>query len=263
MQINARILIGILWGVAITPLAVSQGQQGGDQGTYVIPFPDSPAAATPVRSGTVSSGGAGSPAELVYQLELLQQEVQELRGIVEQQTYQINQMRDEQRDRYLDLDRRISALSQGSAPQSAAPVEKSASAAPISRPNVTPAFNDEQGEYQAAFNLIRDKKYDQATAALNGFAKKYPDGSLTPNAYYWLGEVHLVKADYEPALQAFGLLLNRYPQHRKVPDAKYKLGTIYRSLGDSSRASAILREVVDQHPGSSAARLAESELRNL
>src|SRR5690554_5229874 len=51
--------------------------------------------------------------DLFLQLQALQTEVQSLRGIVEEQGYQIRRMEQEQRDRYLDLDRRLSALGNG------------------------------------------------------------------------------------------------------------------------------------------------------
>lgn len=206
-----------------------------------------------------------SPADLLYQLELLQQEVQSLRGIVEEQQYQIKQMRDEQKDRYLDLDRRISALN-SNAPN--VPSTNGSSIAPIERPSVgqpgrQPLGVNEKSAYQAAFDLIRNKRYDDAIAAFSTFVQDYPRGDYTGNAFYWLGEVQLVKANYQEALTAFGSLLDRYPNHRKVPDAKYKLGKVYRELGDKNKARQILQEVVNQHSGTSAAKLAEADLRNI
>lgn len=48
---------------------------------------------------------------LYNQLESLQQEMQTLRGLVEEQANQIRRMQTENRDRYLDVDRRLSELS--------------------------------------------------------------------------------------------------------------------------------------------------------
>lgn len=202
------------------------------------------------------------PAELLYQLENLQQEVQQLRGLAEQQAYELGQMRAEQRDRYLDLDRRIGLLGQNPA----APVTGAApgsSPASGTSPTVTapPSAGSEKSAYQAAFELIRNKDYDQAIVSLLQFTKDYPDGEYTGNAFYWLGEVYLVKSDRESALTAFGALLNKYPDHRKSADAKYKLGKVYRDLGEPVRAKQLFQEVVDQHAGTSAAKLAENELR--
>lgn len=207
---------------------------------------------------------AANPADLLYQLELLQQEVQSLRGIVEEQEYQIKQMREEQKDRYLDLDRRISALNAG-ASHSGAVNGKSTPGieSPLPAHTRQPSGIGEKAAYQAAFDLIRNKRYDDAIAAFSTFVQDYPRGDYTGNAFYWLGEVQLVKANYQNALTAFGSLLDRYPNHRKVPDAKYKLGKVYRELGDKDKARRILQEVVNQHSGTSAAKLAEADLKNI
>ena len=244
-----------------------------------------PQAKVPVAvasSSSVSTGAQG--AQLFYQLELLQQEVQQLRGIVEQQEYQIKRMREEQRDRYLDLDRRITLLNQASytaapvaskkpvvKPQAAqATAQPTAASAPKPEPVITAPVNPapvvdkaaEKKAYQAAFALVRNKQYAQAVDAFTQQIKAYPDGNYTGNAYYWLGEVLLVESDQEQALTAFGSLLSHYPEHRKAPDAKYKQGKIYLQMGDKARAKELLQGVIDQHAGTSAAKLAEAEMRD-
>jgi len=251
----------------------------GVSGQVVVP--QSNISAT--QGATSSSAPAGAQGvQLYYQLESLQQEVQELRGIVEQQEYQIKQMREEQRDRYLDLDRRISSLNQaGSSPasvQPASPVVSQQPAQPI-QPSVAPVqpkaavgapsskapapdMAGEKKAYQAAFALVRNKQYAQAGSAFRQLVKDYPDGHYTGNAYYWLGEVLLVESEHEQALKAFGSLLGNFPDHRKAADAKYKQGKIYLKLGDTTRAKQLLQEVVDQHAGTSAAKLAEAEMRD-
>ena len=237
------------------------------------------AVATSQGAVAQSSTPANQAAQMFFQLESLQQEVQELRGIVEQQAYQIKRMREEQRDRYLDLDRRITLLNKAPGKQtsassaalsdaepsvtSAAPVAAQPSAQSQTLTSTTGANSaGEKDAYQAAFRLVRDKQYAKASGAFEQLIKDYPDGKYTGNAYYWLGEVLLVESDHEQALKAFGALLSKYPGHRKVADAKYKQGKIYLQLGDNARAKQLLQEVVNQHAGSSAARLAEAEMRD-
>ena len=255
-------------------LALGLQGPGASAGSVAIPVVDatsSPAAenyptviAAPAsnRPGRVAQGANSNlaAAELLYQLELLQQEVQQLRGIVEQQSWQIKQMGAEQRDRYVDLDRRIVLLS-----QVGVSAEPAADGLILSASKVRADGSrsvSEPAAYQAAFSLIQNKRYDEAIAALELFIKNYPGSTLTGNAYYWLGEVQLVRANFQGALEAFNTLLARYPAHRKLPDAKYKLGRVYRELGDTTRANKLLQEVVTQYAGSSAAKLAEAELRN-
>ncbi|MCV6606068.1 MAG: hypothetical protein OIF34_12250, partial [Porticoccaceae bacterium] len=47
--------------------------------------------------------------EMFYQLQSLLEEVRQLRGMVEELNYQVDELKQRQQDDYLDLDRRISA----------------------------------------------------------------------------------------------------------------------------------------------------------
>jgi TolA-binding protein len=93
---------------------------------------------------------------------------------------------------------------------------------------------------------------------------QYPDGSLAPNAYYWLGEVYAAKPqpDYEAARKALAQVITFFPEHRKVPDAGFKLGKVYHLMGDCVRAKELLERVMDQNPGKSVSKLAETYLRD-
>ncbi len=256
MNLTLRILFVLMLGTLVPGFGLQAA---------TVPVVDATAGESGYRqtSAGASSGsvaGGSSSATLIYKLQLLQQEVQELRGIVEQQQYQITQMREEQRDRYLDLDRRVSLVTQ-SGVSSGSQIKSDDSNAADSQPAAS-ALVDEKSAYQAAFELIRNKRYDDAINALSRFVADFPNGEYTGNAFYWLGEVQIVKASYQDALQAFASLLNKYPQHRKVADAKYKLGKVYRELGDSAKSERLLKEVIENHAGTTAAKLAEAELRN-
>lgn len=199
-------------------------------------------------------------ADMLYQQQQLQQEVQQLRGIVEEQAHEIKRMREEQRDRYLDLDRRITLLNQSSSNQSA--VTAKPEPAVTKKPIQADASADAKDAYQVAFSLVRNKQYAEASAAFDQLIKDYPDSHYTGNSYYWLGEVLLVESKQKQALDAFESLLEKYPNHRKAPDAKFKQGKIYLQMGDKAQGKVILQDVLEQYPDSSAAKLAAAEIRD-
>jgi tol-pal system protein YbgF len=198
--------------------------------------------------------------ELLTRLERLQSEVQQLRGMLEEQGHTLEGAQKSQRDQYLDIDSRLQKL-EGGAPADAgstpppvlgetpppspvAPVPD-ASTPPVAAPpaDVPPADPaDEQGAYQAAFNLLKDKRYNEAGAAFGAYIANYPDGRYADNAQYWLAETRYVERDYPAALVEFTNLVERFPQSTKQPDAKLKIGYIYYS---------------------SAARLADERLRRM
>lgn len=80
------------------------------------------------------------------------------------------------------------------------------------------------------------------------------------NAYYWLGEVYLVKPQLEQARQAFSIVATRYADHRKAPDAVYKLGVTLDRLDEKSEARRQMEQVVNDYPKSEAAQLAKKYL---
>ncbi len=230
-----------------------------------------PAPAAP--ASTAVSGGGNNIAELFYQMQVMQQEILELRGLVEQQTHQIKQLKQQRLDDYVDLDRRISALGQSGAavsapgPSSTAPVASSAanSAAATAASSATvvgvassPA--SEMAHYKSATKLVLvDKNYDEGIARLKEHLELYPKGRYAGNAEYWLGEVYLAEGDLESSRQWFERLMQDFPLHAKVPDAKYKLGTVYHQLGMDTQAQQILQEV--SMSSGNAAKLAKDYLK--
>jgi tol-pal system protein YbgF len=122
-----------------------------------------------------------------------------------------------------------------------------------SRPSVS-----EREAYQSAFDLMKGRQFEESIAAFNRLIVDYPNGQYTPNAFYWLGELHLAQQNTEQARQAFMQVVNLYPDHPKVPDTLYKLGVAYHRLGDNTRAMDYFNQVRSTYPQSSAAGLATS-----
>ena len=225
--------------------------QGELQAEYGVPTGGASAQDSPGESP------AGSAGELYYQLQLLQQEVMELRGRVEEQGYQIRQLKEQSLERYLDLDNR---LKEGGA----------AGAVPDTQPgtgNQPPQeLAGEADAYRSAYSLVRSQQFSDAVSAFRQFLVDYPNGRYAPNAHYWLGELYLVVVppDDESARREFNLLLEDYPDNSKVPDALYKLGKIYFDRGDRARARDYFDRVINEFgdSGSSAVKLAQDFISN-
>lgn len=207
------------------------------------------------------------------QLQQMQDEISRLRGIVEVQQNDIQQMKQEALDRYKDLDSRIGAggaSAPSAANNSASDGGTNAGGAPVSPAAQTPQASSEPGDpakeklyYDAAFDLIKAKDFDKASQAFAAFLRKYPNSQYAGNAQYWLGEVNLAKGDLQGAGQAFAKVSQLYPKHAKVPDSLYKLADVERRLGHTDKVKGILQQVVAQYPGTSAAQLAQRDLQRL
>jgi tol-pal system protein YbgF len=77
-----------------------------------------------------------------------------------------------------------------------------------------------------------------------------------PNAQYWLGESYYGQKNYAQAIEEFDVVIRDYPDSPKVPSALFKQGDAYLQMGDTSRATKVLCELVAKHPKTREARLA-------
>lgn len=224
-------------------------------------------------TGAYAGGGATAPSsaqgELFMQLQQLQSEVSQLRGMLEEQQNEIQRLKQESLDRYQDIDSRLAsgaAAAPGAATGNSASAPVVPAAGEVAQQPVSNEPADPEKEklyYDAAFEQIKNKDFATASQAFNAFLRKYPNSRYAGNAQYWLGEVSLATGDLQGAGQAFAKVSQSYPQHAKVPDSLYKLADVERRLGNNDKAKGILREVISQYPGSSAAQLAQRDLQKL
>ncbi|HET6470273.1 MAG TPA: tol-pal system protein YbgF [Pseudomonadales bacterium] len=255
----------------ISSPATSSGVRsyGVDQPQVVA---NDPIRSTPPNS-SVGSSSAGTPvtgttaSTMFQQIQQLQDDVAELRGMLEEQTHQIEKLQADQKEQYLDLDRRMTALKGGAAAGGATAPTGPVAGGGAGGGNTTvgggssatsAASNSERDAYTKAFNLTKDKRFPEAIAAFNQMLVSYPNGEYAGNAYYWLGEMYRATSAPEKARQSFAQVVNQFPTNAKVSDAMYKLGVVYNELGDRAKALEYLKRVQSQFPGTPAASLAQS-----
>ncbi|ROT99589.1 tol-pal system protein YbgF [Marinobacter sp. R17] len=219
------------------------------------------------------SGDSQASSELYFMIQQLRRQVQELQGDLEEQRHKLDQLSKQSRQRYIDLDQRVLELSRKQSDQpsqaatgaSGADEQGSGDSDQVQKTREYRAPTQaEQAEYDEIQTLIRDKKaYDQAIDKLYSFISEHPEGDLTVNAYYWLGEVYLAKPQLPQAKQAFTIVATRFADHRKAPDALYKLGVTQARMGNDADARSTLQSVPKKYPDSNAAKLARDYLTKL
>jgi len=144
----------------------------------------------------------------------------------------------------------------GAAPDTAAP----AVAAPVAPP-ADPAL--EQPIYKQAFDLLMQRRYDEAKQAFRAFLWQYPNGRLAANAQYWVGEASYVMRDFATALDEFTKVVQNYPASKKVPDSLLKIAFIQYEQKEWVKARKTLESVVNQYATTTAARLARKRLERM
>jgi len=246
--------------------------------------------------------GAAANIDLVNQINALQSQVQTLQGQIEELRHQVDELKTRNKEQYIDLDSRLARLEgRGAAPAPAAAaaaanngqlqdITLGANAQPrppasddgrgdappprdmpaprdLPQDAAPPAAQanggDEKGDYDQAFNALKDGRYAESARRFQGFISQYPGSELTPNAYYWLGESYYVTQNYPISLSTFQKLLAQFPNSQKAPDALLKVGYCEYEMKQWDQAESTLNQVVQKYPDTTVARLAQGRLRAL
>jgi tol-pal system protein YbgF len=227
---------------------------------------------------------------MYLQLEALQSEIQNLRGLVEEQSYQIKRMQTEQRDRYLDTDSRLSEInSQVQSYHSGQPIAGISPAPSVINPitdssanangssnltaNNQPLTNPvaggasvavaspqtEQQLYREALNLLlEDEAFTESINLFQQYIERYPRGRYLTNTLYWQGAAMELAGLHAQAILVLQRLISEFPADAKAPTALLRLGTVYRKMGENAQAASQWRRIAQDYPES----VSEIEIAN-
>jgi len=217
--------------------------------------------------------------DLLLKVESLQTELQRLQGQNEEQLHALQELKQRQRDLYIDIDRRLlqlersapgGAAAAGAAAGSAIGQASSSAAQPATSAATSGAITTaptvlegEQEAYQEAFNLLRELRYDKATVAFRDFLKNYPNGRYAHIAQYWLGEASYAQGDFKQAIQDYKKLIDNYPNSPKLAEAMLKIGYSEFELKNTQAAQASLEQLIKTYPGTTEAGQAQNLLKKI
>ncbi|MEC8431114.1 MAG: tetratricopeptide repeat protein [Pseudomonadota bacterium] len=239
---------------------------------------------------------------LLEQNRQLQAEVQALRGMVEEQGFELRKLQRNSLSRYTDTDDRLRNLETASSqsvvsvapkrpqvtgggiitsgtvdqgvPTEASPatitgpettmVESAAAAQrPASRATLQPAVLSEQQLYQMAYDSVINSNFERSIAEFDQYLSIYPQGRFVTNAFYWKGQAFLYLNRYAEARDSYEVILNEYDNSAKLPDAMYGLGLAYQGLGNIPQARQLLNDIKRRFPNTGVANLADTRLLTL
>lgn len=212
--------------------------------------------------------------ELLSRLKSLQQEIQELRGQLEVQAHDVKLLQQQQLAFYKDIDSRLHNTSPQTAQKDLNTAFMSSKATAsntvvpiINQPIAASTYHhnpaEEQISYLAAYDLVKNKQFDEALTAMQAFVTQYPQGGYTANAQYWLGELYIVKKNYPEAIRHFDIVLNQFPSSSKAAACSLKIGYALAASGKQSEAKLRLQQVVKKYPNTPTAELAATKLKSI
>jgi len=117
-------------------------------------------------------------------------------------------------------------------------------------------------QYQHAYDLYGQKEYKQAIPAFTKVIEANPDGSLSDNAQYWIGECYYGMQDFTRAIVEFEKVFT-FKDSNKDDDAQLKLGLCYLNLGQRDKAKEEFQRLVDFYTDSEYKALAIDYLKKL
>lgn len=190
--------------------------------------------------------------ELLYKkIEVLEEEIRDLRNILEENSILVDRSLELQQQRYLDLDARILEIS------------KISSEKPSSDEEAQYLDTEEKELFKSALILFEESRFAEALEIFSQIIITFPDGSFTADAYFWSGELFLAQEMFEDAKLSFKNVVDNFYQHSRTPDSLFKLGEIYRIEGDIERSLEFYDKVKEDFPDSGASQLAKKSQKIL
>ena len=218
----------------------------------------------------------GALTDMVLKLNQIEREMRELRGLMEDQAFEIENLKNAQRDQYLDLDRRLTQgqsgtdnVASGGLRLSGFPAQASdrAAAGRIPAPGPGSAGMTQSGPdfpAQGTLTQVAPVRQDFPELAEPIDAQLQSSGlaQVAPTEIAALVDPAVEKTDYNTAFDAlkagryaeaarlFAIFVERYPNGNYSDNAQYWLAESYYVTGNYRIALDAFQNLINRFPGS-------------
>lgn len=228
-------------------------------------------------------------------IEVLQQELQDLRGQVEEQSYQLKLLAKKQfnscnafnkNKAISDQEQQTDNNSFEDQRENVDQNSKSISDININNSDNYPENNDQESlgdeiiiddsasltendKYNQAYSALLDNQASEAAVFFANFLWEFPQSKHVPDVYFWLGEINLTKWEedksnniaLESAIQNFDKIVSLHYEHDKAKDAMLKLALIAEQKSELKNAKNYYEKIINDFPNTSSASIARGKLR--
>jgi tol-pal system protein YbgF len=186
--------------------------------------------------------------DLQNQLDKHKSENAQLRGQIESLQKQSDDLSNNQKSFYQDLDARVSRLE----PQN------------VEVEGVTGIVQaGEKSSYDEALKSFQAGQIKNADSEFTTFIRKYPSSPYLPLALYWAGNTKYALKDYKAAITQLQGLISRYPGHQRVPAATLTMANANLESGKKAVAKKLLTDLISKYQDSDAAKEAKPILAGI
>ena len=227
------------------------------------------------------SGQQGVGANYETRLSTLEEELRTINGQVEQLGFAIRRLDQNNQRLQMDYDQRltklesnVNSLTTEAATRAAQPVPSAsapegslgglktqrdgrvtgavnAPVAPVLPDAPAEATMTPQEQYENAFGLLRQAKYDEAEKAFKDFIDNNPKDKLLDNAKYWHAETLYVRGRFAESSAGFADAYQQNTQGTKAPDSLLKLSMSLAALNKTPEACTALAQLKLKYPNAS------------
>lgn len=189
----------------------------------------------------IVSGFAYADDEMVYNLGRRVNELTEKLEQLEHKNYLLQKRLDSLAE---DVEFRMKGLS-------AKPKAESSEDAPVAAKQAD--SKQSKVEFDAAYNLLKEQKYDEAEKAFTQFLDSHPKSEYAGNAYYWLGESFALRKRFDKAAVNYLQSFNKFPKNSKADISILKLSVALNMLGKKKESCSMLAKLKAKNDSLSAA----------
>ena len=238
----------------------SRGLSQTNSGTFNTP---------PATTSTASN----TSWDLIQQNQRLENQLRDLRGKIEEQDHQIDQLNKELTNRYTDLDQRLELLQQKidptdeatlegepeqTTPTNATPNNTQPASSPTASTDGQTANSNNQAELDKAAYTVALEAYKQggakkAIAPMQNFVKNNPNSIYTGNAYCWLAEFNLAiePPNYDEAKKNYETVAAKFPDSGKAARSLYQLYSIAKDVNKNTQTAEVYKKkLISTYPQS-------------
>ncbi len=218
-----------------------------------------PASAAPANNITSATPSNSAMVEMMTRMEQMQADIQQLNGKVEEQAYQIGELKKQQKNLTADFDERLGSLENKTDGSATAPVATPAAvvtdtpatpteAAPVTKP-AAPAVEEKRPiDAEPVAGSASGKPAATAVDKPKAEVISAPDNEK--QAYQRAYEL-LRKGKTDQSITELNSFLENYPSSNLANNAQYWLGEAYRVKKDNEAARKAFNIVIEKYPQSS------------
>lgn len=125
------------------------------------------------------------------------------------------------------------------------------------------AETDYEAIYKEAFDAFQKGMYEESIKKFSEFIESHGGTPFIPNAYYWIGESHMMLKNYEKGILYFQEIIDKYPKSEMAPKALLSQAEAFNSINDKKSSITILKKIIELFPKTEEATIADRKLSAL